>query len=252
VNENSFVRVAHFRSFKLPGGEAAIKQPRRTALGVLYEIFGDGLFEKDDLIPVQNFSKSELPLLQQMLARGLNAPVTTSAGRLFDAVAAIAGLRQHASFEGQAAMELEFAIGEERTEEAYPFGIADFGLRGNLSESTAASAAIRNPQSAIIIDWQPMILEIVQDIQHGQAVGMISAKFHNTLAEMIVALARTIGGQKVVLTGGCFQNKYLTERAVHRLMVEGFKPYWHQRVPPNDGGIALGQVLVAREKVKSP
>ena len=224
VNEKSFDRVAHFRPFRLPGGGASIKQPRRTALGVLYEIFGESVFEQKDLIPVQNFSKSELALLQQMLEKDLNAPITTSAGRLFDAVAAIIGLRQQVNFEGQAAMELEFAI-QPAIAEAYPFEVQ------------------QNAKS--IVDWQPLILEILKDIQRRQALGIISAKFHNTLAEIIVDFARTIGEQKIVLTGGCFQNKYLTERTVRRLMEEGFRPYWHQRIPPNDGGIALGQVLAA-------
>jgi hydrogenase maturation protein HypF len=122
VNEKSFDRVAHFRPFKLPGGEAAIKQPRRTALGVLYEIFGKSVFEQRDLIPVQNFSPSELLLLQQILEKSINSPITTSAGRLFDAVAAIAGLRQQVNFEGQAAMELEFAM-QPATDETYPLGL---------------------------------------------------------------------------------------------------------------------------------
>jgi hydrogenase maturation protein HypF len=230
MNEKSFDRVAHFRPFKLPGGEAAIKEPRRTALGVLYEIFGESVFEKKDWIPVQNFSKSELRLLQQMLQKRLNAPTANSAGRLFDAVAAIAGLRQRVNFEGQAAMELEFAIGEERTEEVYPFRISD---------------------SPIIIDWKPMILEILADVQKDIAKGVVSAKFHNTLAEIILAVAQRLAVEKIALTGGCFQNKYLTERAVRRLAAEGFRPYWHQRLPPNDGGIALGQVMaVAFERIR--
>ncbi len=215
------------------------------ALGIFYEIFGENVFEQKDLIPVQDFSKSELLLLQQMLEKGLNAPITTSAGRLFDAVAAIVGLRQQVSFEGQAAMELEFAIGEERTEEAYPFRVSDCGFGVDAPPATNNRSAIRNPQSAIVIDWQPMILKILKDVQRGQAIGVISTKFHNTLAEIIVDLARKIGEKRIVLTGGCFQNKYLTERTVRRLMDEGFKPYWHQRVPPNDGGIALGQVMAA-------
>ncbi|KAA0222511.1 carbamoyltransferase HypF [candidate division KSB1 bacterium] len=280
VKNKSFERVAHFRSFKLPGGEAAIKQPRRAALGVLYEIFGTAVFERDDLIPLESFSRSELRLLQQMLEKDLNTPVTTSAGRLFDAVAALVGLRQHTAFEGQAAMELEFAIGEACTDEIYSFSIddlgfrnadfgmriddlgmrnADFGMRNDESEtmnvpaSTSDSrSALRNPQpaipdpqSAIVIDWQPMILGIVEDVKCGQEVGLIAAKFHNTLVEIMIAVARAIREQKIVLSGGCFQNKYLAERAVRRLKEAGFKPYWHQRVPPNDGGIALGQVMAA-------
>ena len=99
INEMSFERVAHLRQFRLPGGEAAIKQPRRCALGVLYEIFGDAAFTKNDP-----------PTLRQMLVKGVNSPITSSAGRLFDAVASLLGLRQRVSFEGQAAMDLEFAI----------------------------------------------------------------------------------------------------------------------------------------------
>ncbi len=252
VQEVSFERVAHLRPFKLPGGEAAIKQPRRAALGVLYEIFGTAVFERDDLMPVQSFSQSELRLLQQMLEKDLNAPITTSAGRLFDAVAALVGLRQHTAFEGQAAMELEFAIGEEHTVETYPFRIDDMALPfDDFKTLTAPTSSpesrftIHHPQSAIVIDWQPMILEIVQDTLRGQEVGLTSAKFHNTLVEIVIAVARAVCEQKIVLSGGCFQNKYLTERAVVRLGEEGFKPYWHQRVPPNDGGIALGQVMAA-------
>lgn len=259
VKNKSFERVAHFRPFKLPGGEAAIKQPRRAALGILYEIFGTAVFERDDLIPVKSFSQSELRLLQQMLEKDLNTPVTTSTGRLFDAIAGLTGLRQHTAFEGQAAMELEFAIGESCTDEIYSFWIddlgfqsADFGMRNDESETMNAPASIpnsrstlRNPQPAIVVDWQPMILEIVQDMQRGQSMGLIAAKFHNTLVEIIIAVARAVREQKIVLSGGCFQNKYLTERAVGRLREEGFKPYWHQRVPPNDGGIALGQVMAA-------
>jgi hydrogenase maturation protein HypF len=91
-----------------------------------------------------------------------------------------------------------------------------------------------------------MIETILRDIRDGVATGEISARFHNTLAELIVAVAQSAGEERVVLSGGCFQNRYLTERSVRRLQAEGFRPYWHQRVPPNDGGIALGQIVAAR------
>ena len=222
ANEKSFERVAHLRHFRLPGGEAAIKQPRRTALGVLYEIGGAKMLNHGDLAPVRDFSDHDLALIRQMLVKGLRSPVTSSAGRLFDAVASIAGLRQQVTFEGQAAMELEFAI-QPCICEAYSF------------EITSCSPSI--------IDWRPMIDEVVDDVRQGLAAGIISAKFHNALVEIIVAVARHVGQTRVVLTGGCFQNRYLTERAVQRLLEAGFRPYWHQRVPTNDGGIALGQGL---------
>jgi hydrogenase maturation protein HypF len=200
VNESGFERVAHLRPFRLPGGEAAIREPRRAAVGLIYEITGqaDGV-------------------LGQMLRNGVNSPVTSSAGRLFDAVAAILGIRQRSQFEGQAAMELEWMI-ESGIEESYPPGV----------------------------DWQPMIEALLED---DAPPGVKAAKFHNALVETIVQVAKQVGEATVVLTGGCFQNRYLTERAVLRLQAEGFRPYWHQRVPPNDGGIALGQLIaVLRQK----
>jgi hydrogenase maturation protein HypF len=104
---------------------------------------------------------------------------------------------------------------------------------------------IGNRKSEMILDWFLMVEEILSDVKKGVSIGVISAKFHNALAEGIVAVARRAGQNRVVLSGGCFQNRYLTERAVRRLQTEGFRPYWHQRVPPNDGGIALGQVVAA-------
>jgi hydrogenase maturation protein HypF len=224
TNEESFQRVAHFRQFRLPGGEAAVKEPRRTALGVLYEIWGDKVISDRRLAPISGFSDAELVVVQQMLSKGINSPFTSSAGRLFDAVASILGLRHRVTFEGQAAMELEFSI-QPDIDDVYPFEITN----------TLPS----------VVDWVPMIPEILIDLQKGQATGNISAKFHNTLTEIIVAVARKVGEPKVLLTGGCFQNRYLVERSVGRLSDAGFKPYWHQRVPPNDGGIALGQVVAA-------
>ncbi len=228
VTEKGFRRVAHFRPFRLPGGERAIREPRRAAIGLLYELFGDTLFEMKGLAPVLAFSERERRLLQRMLQRGLNAPWTSSTGRLFDAVASIVGLRQVTSYEGQAAMELEFALYDVETEEAYALEIPP-----------------PNTHYPLTIDWSPMIQHIIRDVQHGTPVGVIAARFHNALVEAIVAVARQVGEVQVVLSGGCFQNRYLTERAVARLRDEGFRPYWHQRVPPNDGGIALGQVIAA-------
>jgi hydrogenase maturation protein HypF len=224
AREDSFERVAHLRPFRLPGGEAAIRQPRRTALGVLFAMSGNEGLDQSDLAPIRDFSKTDLVLIRQMLAKGLQAPVTSSAGRLFDAVASLIGLRQQVSFEGQAAMELEFAI-EGGNEEAYPFEIEG--------------------GSPLVVNWQPMIEQILCDLRAGRTRGVIAAKFHHALVEMIVVVARRIGEPRVVLTGGCFQNRYLTERTVKRLSEAGFRPYWHQRVPPNDGGIALGQVMDA-------
>jgi hydrogenase maturation protein HypF len=244
VTDASFLRAGHLRTFRLPGGEKAIKEPRRAAIGLLYEAFGDDLFAMRGLAPMRAFSSQELQIVQAMIKKSINSPVTSSAGRLFDAVAAIIGIRQEVRFEGQAAMEMEFALDGFQSEETYRFEIEDGSRRDGQS-------AIGNRQSAIVIDWEPMVKEILNDVRHGVAAGAISAKFHNTLVEAIIAVAHRIGEERIALTGGCFQNKYLTERAVRRLRSEGFRPYWHQRIPPNDGGIALGQIVAAsRERAK--
>ena len=217
-----FRRVATFRQFRLPGGDQAIREPRRSALGLLFELLGPDVFSRHDLLPLAAFQVNELSLLRQALEKNLHAPLTSSAGRLFDVVASITGLRQFVHFEGQAAMELEFALAGIATEASYDFK-ADDG----------------------IFDWEIPVRSILEDVHRNESRGLISAKFHNTLVEVIIAVARQVGLEQVVLTGGCFQNKYLTERTVQRLTQVGFRPYWHQRVPPNDGGIALGQIYAA-------
>ncbi len=229
VTETACRRVAHFRQFLLPGGEQAVKEPRRTALGLLYEMFGEGARAADVLLPLKSFAGAELADLLRILKGRVNSPLTSSVGRLFDAVAALLGLRQFGRFEGQAAMELEFAIDGVETDEAYSF------------EMDCKEPAGGEPM--LVVDWGSMVEGVLADLKRELPVGLISAKFHNTLAEVIVTVAKRSGQPQVALSGGCFQNRYLTERAVARLEQEGFRPYWHQRIPPNDGGIALRQIV---------
>jgi hydrogenase maturation protein HypF len=234
VTETSILRRAHLRCFPLPGADKAIKEPRRIALSLLREILGENALTSATWPSGMEFSASELATLEIMFKGGINTPLTSSVGRLFDGVAALIGLRQKVSFEGQAAMELEFSLDGIETDDAYPFKIAD---RGQAEDAP------------FILDWQPVVEGILADMNVGLPIGEISAKFHNALVEGIIGIARRVGQQQVALTGGCFQNRYLTERAVKRLEQEGFRPSWHQRVPPNDGGIALGQILaVLRSK----
>jgi hydrogenase maturation protein HypF len=225
IGDNSFDRFGHFGTFRLPGGEKAIVEPRRAALGLLYEIYGDTLFDMKNLLPIAAFKETELRAINKMLESGINCPTTSSAGRLFDAVASIVGIRQMTRFEGQAAMELEFALRGQSNDDTYPFEIIDQG-------------------GMRIFDWRPMIRRIVNDVTSLRSPD-ISLRFHNALASAIVEMAKLAGKANVILSGGCFQNKYLTERAVEKLTVAGFHPYWHQRIPPNDGGIALGQIMAA-------
>lgn len=225
VGETDFTRAAHLRAFRLPGGDQAIREPRRSALGVLYAIFGDDAFAMDDLTPVAAFTPREREVLRVMLRRGLNAPVTTSAGRLFDAAAALCGLHQQTRFEGQAAMALEFALPETVGEDAYPL-----------------------PCAGEILDWAPLMRALIDDVRARHPLAEIATKFHNALVAGIIVVARQVSEPRVALSGGCFQNCCLLERAVTGLRAAGFRPYWHQRIPPNDGGIALGQLAAAARK----
>ena len=228
AQNGSFERVAHFRHFQLPGGDAAIKEPRRSALGLLFEIFGEGLWVQTQLL--KSFTAAEARLLRRMLERNLNSPLTSSVGRLFDAVAALSGLRARSSFEGQAAMDLEFIAGRD-TSASYPFE-----MRG---------------EHPVVIDWETAILELISDQERGETPAVISAKFHNMLVEIISAIAKKLGEPVVALSGGCFQNRRLLEQTIARLSAENFRPCWHQHVPPNDGGIALGQVTAIRWAMKN-
>jgi hydrogenase maturation protein HypF len=211
-----------------------VREPRRAALGILYEILGDHVFERRDLFPVVSFVDANLRLIKPMLKQGINAPVTSSAGRLFDAVASILGLRQRVAFEGQAAMELEFLASEGGGTDS---GAYDLGLSGNET-------------GHMVVDWEPMLRNLVSDIDKGVRPAIIAAKFHNTLVEMMAGVVKNAGFERVALSGGCFQNRYLLEHAVERLTRDGFRVYWHQRVPTNDGGISLGQVAVAAREFK--
>jgi len=228
-------RVAHLRTFPLPGGDQAARQPRRAALGLLSEIRSDQntdgkIAENLSRVIGQWFSSAEQKTLTTMIARGVNSPRSSSMGRLFDAIAALCGLGQDMTFEGQAAMKLEF--------------VAD------LEIGESYSIPLRASNNGFIADWEPMIRQILDERIEGEPVGRISARFHNGLAQLAVELARKADCDQVVLTGGCFQNILLTERVRTRLLEDGLRVYSHQRIPPGDGGIALGQVLVAARQMQ--
>ncbi len=242
IGRTGYERVAHWRTFPLPGGERAIREPRRTAFGLLYEILGPEIIARRELPPVSRFTPREAEILATMLARGLNSPLTSSVGRLFDAVASLTDLCHLAGFEGQAAMALEFALSRGGPNEGPGVAINEKGPNSSYPFRIIEKS---DPRPEIIIDWEPMVREIIADVLSGVAIGLSSARFHNTLVESLVTVAGMSGETRICLTGGCFQNRYLTERAVSRLRAEGYSVYWHQRVPPNDGGIALGQAVAA-------
>jgi hydrogenase maturation protein HypF len=216
-----FRRVARLRPFRLPGGETAVRDGRRSAAGLLHQVPGAVWPERLGL------PDGERAIVTALLERGVNAPLTSSVGRLFDAVAALTGVARVSRFEGQAAMSLEAAVAGEGGE-AYPAPLA----RGEPLE----------------LDWRPLVAAAAADAAAGRPAGWIATRFHNALVEWIVAVARRAEAPHVVLSGGVFQNACLAARARARLEAEGFTPLTHRRVPPNDGGIALGQaVLAARE-----
>ena len=226
-----FERRAHLRYFPLAGGDAAIRQPWRSALGCLQEAFGADL---PDGLPLWNsVSTREIDLVLKMLGKGIHSVATSSCGRLFDAVSSILGLRYEISFEAQAAVELEMAA-VDGIEGVYPFQV----------EYT-------DPWQ---VDMRPMIESIVMELKEGEAVGAIAARFHNTLAVMIAEvcseLQRREALNKVCLSGGTFQNMLLLEKTLTALGDYNFEVYLHERIPPNDGGISLGQAVIANAEIR--
>ena len=161
-------------------------------------------------------------VLPPILERDVNAPLTSSVGRLFDAVAFLAGIAEENQFEGQAAMSLEYAIGDMDSKGAYRFE-----LTGGVA------------------DWSGLIADVCSDRRKGIAASEIAARFHNALANWIVDVSKSVSVKDIVLSGGVFQNAYLSERVVGLLEPRGFRVFTHLRVPPNDGGIALGQAVLA-------
>jgi len=244
VTETTLERVAHFHPFCLPGGERAVREPRRSALGLMVETLGESAFEDTSFATLGAFSAAELKLLRQSLVRRIQSPVTTSAGRLFDAVASLLGIRQIAHYEGQAAMELEFAAGRTRTQTVYPFSLDSEATADSRLSTDAPTASTGN--RGVVVNWKPIVHALRSERRAGTANALMAARFHNTMAATVLGVARRFALQRVVLSGGCFQNRRLVETTVRLLRRSGFQPYWHQRVPPNDGGVALGQVFAAR------
>ena len=223
-------RVAHLHPFRLPGGEQAAREPRRAALAVQWETFG----AEGSLAGVEEGTewRAQAQLIVEMLAKQIQSPVTTSMGRLFDAVASMLGLCQVASFEGQAAMAVE----QEGT------GASVHGENGTYPIPLISQA--ETPRRWIA-DWRPMIELITDDLSRGIEKSRIAHRFHRSLAELIGQVAERVNVRQVVLTGGCFQNVLLADLARARLESAGFIALTHREVPPNDGGLALGQAVIA-------
>lgn len=224
---SGFERRAHLRYVPLPGGDAAVRQPWRMALSYLRDAFGTGLLP-GPVEFLQYVPEKQIALVDAMISRRIHSIETSSSGRLFDAVATLVGLGSQITFEGQAAIALESAA-RPGVEERYAFHI--------------------EKSEPLCLDMRPMLQEIVRDLSLGKPVGYISARFHNTVSAAIVAvcqrLRREEGLTRVCLSGGVFQNMYLLKHTVKDLDKNGFQVFLHAMVPPNDGGISLGQAAVA-------
>jgi hydrogenase maturation protein HypF len=195
-------------------------------------MLGETLPGRTDLAPVAAFDPGALHVLVSMLSRRVRAPWTSSMGRLFDAVASIAGLCQQSRFEAQAAMALEFAAEAAGAERGYPIGLRE------------------RESGPLVVDWEPMVRALLTDLRDGVSGGVIAARFHEGLADAAVRVAKRSGLPDVALSGGCFQNRVLAERIGSRLEEEGFRVHRHKRVPPNDGGVALGQIAWAHLRTR--
>ena len=224
ANYNDFERAAHLAYLPLPGGDAAIRKPYRMALAALWAV---GIGWDESLPSVNAASPTELQILRRQLETGLNCIRTSSIGRLFDIIAALCGVRQIVTYEAQAAIELE-----------------------GLTRATSTSYRFAMPtSSSTSFDAAPIIRAVVADYQRGVAPIIIASRFHNAIVNLIVEQSVTIrtrtGLNQVGLTGGVFQNHFLLQHTVRRLQDARFETLIHRSVPPNDGGLALGQVMVA-------
>lgn len=226
---DGYRRAGHLRPVRLPGGDAAAREPRRMAIALLYELQGDGLFASP-LDCFEPLSDWERRLFHRMLAKGINSPLTSSCGRLFDGVASLLGVRQAMSYEGQAAIELE--------------GVAERGTAGEPWPMPVAVEA-----GGLVLDWGGLVEGVLADLLAGRPVEDIAATFHLSLAAGAAGLCRELRSatalERVVLSGGVFQNRLFSEQLVTLLAADGFQVFCHRLVPPGDGGLALGQAIIA-------
>jgi hydrogenase maturation protein HypF len=223
-----FERVAHLKQVSMPGGSMAIKEPWRMAFSWLLEAFGDRAMDLE-LDWIKRRDPQKCGVLRRMIEKGVNSPLTSSMGRLFDAVSSLLSVRDTVNYEGQAAIELEMMADPEDKEE-YPFEIGE-------------------KEQPSVVDPARIVRGLVHDLIRGRAPSQISGKFHRTVARLVVEMCRRIrsatGLDRVALSGGVFQNILLLTLVSDGLKEAGFKVYTHHLVPTNDGGISLGQAVIA-------
>jgi hydrogenase maturation protein HypF len=228
-----FQRAAHLEYVPLPGGAAAIHEPWRTAVSYLSKHYGKDIGNLD-LPFLKAIDARRLSVVQQMIDREIHSPRTSSCGRLFDAVAALIGLRSIVNYEAQAAIELEMAAHDSNDLLTYPFDLTVDGPHWQIGT-------------------KPLFRALLRDLQHNEPIAAMSRRFHNGLAQVLVSLAERIRDKtrldRVCLSGGCFQNLLLFDLLLNGLREKSFDVYFHSEVPAGDGGISLGQALIAAHRV---
>jgi len=227
IDSDGHRRIAGLLPVRLPGGERAIKDPRRSALSVLHALYGEDTPEHLPRTLKSRLEPTTLTALLRMLQTGTQSPPCSSAGRLFDAAASLLGLCRDISFEGQAAMALEAAAEQsgEGDRTVYPVPL----IEGEPKR----------------LDWRPLFRALLDDQAAGVPATVLAYRFHASLAVAIAAVAVAESIPTVALAGGCFQNRLLLEQCAERLRRAGLRVYWPQQIPPNDGGLALGQIAAA-------
>jgi hydrogenase maturation protein HypF len=224
-----FERAAHFEYVAMAGGEAAIREPWRMAISYLWHHFGRDFIARD-LAFLRERDPRSVELICQALEKKINSPLTSSAGRLFDAVSSLCGVRSIANYEGQAAIELEMAIDPAVDDASYPF-------------------EFKQVDGRILIGTRPLFDALLGDLVAAVSVGVISRRFHNGMANALAEVARRVrkgtGLNRVCLSGGTFQNLYLFAKFQSLLVNDGFQVFAHSEVPAGDGGLSLGQAMIA-------
>ena len=254
----SFQRVAHLRPFPLPGGEVVVRQPRRSLLGLLAAC---GMAEREldnpDGLLRNLFTETEARILLHSVARGIQCPQTSSMGRLFDAVAALLGLGARISFEGQAAMALQFSAEQVYFSSAGPLssGTRSPNLRaagevpGDAFMSSVHRFALTKGRP-IVLDWQPVLKSLVAGLRAGVPRERLALDFHRQLVEAVLTVAEQFNVQGLMFSGGCFQNQLLRRLLAAACRVRGVTPWFARRIPPGDGGLALGQIWLTRRALQ--
>ena len=263
---HKFRRAGHLEYLPLPGGDAAIKRPYRTAIGYVLSLLGENVLtdlitvsrseviataaNQAQLASLKEVSEIEIEIIKRQIAKKINSPLTSSMGRLFDAISALIGIRGEIGYEGQAAIELEMAA-----HTCYCQGHSSSVITRNISDEAIPDNKRSYPYHIIedkvmrIVQLKDLLSAVIEDLRLGTPRGTISLKFHNTIAhmtnEMCQAIASDTGITQVALSGGVFQNRLLLRKTIVLLEKNGFQVFTHRQVPTNDGGIALGQAVIA-------